>query len=153
MFQRVPLPFYSHNSYSNNIGTDVERTEESLRQDACSNNKEVIFAYCFTRDLHVFALRCRGLYGGNTLRYFKRIPHLCVLPKKTTQMPVERTSFTSSINAPFQQEWLSPLQLAVAILNGGNYVISVYFIAFLMHNYALITTQVGPFLSIMAWDN
>jgi hypothetical protein len=68
-------------------------------------------------------------------------------------MPVERTSFTSSINAPFQQEWLSPLQLAVAILNGGNYVISVYFIAFLMHNYALITTQVGPFLSIMAWDN
>jgi predicted MFS family arabinose efflux permease len=75
---------------------------------------------------------------------------IAILPKRTTDRPVEKSVFTSSITAPFRQKWLLPLLLAVAMVNGANYVVSVYFVAFLMQTYALTIAQVGPFLSLMA---
>jgi predicted MFS family arabinose efflux permease len=75
---------------------------------------------------------------------------VAILPKRAADKPSERTGFTSSITAPFTEKWLLPLLLAVGMLNGANYVIGVYFVAFLMQTYSLTTAQVGPFLSIMA---
>jgi predicted MFS family arabinose efflux permease len=78
------------------------------------------------------------------------ISAIVIVPKRGADRPTEKSGFKSSIAAPFKDKWLPPLLLAVAMLNGANYVITVYFIAFLMQSYSLTTAQVGPLLSAMA---
>lgn len=75
---------------------------------------------------------------------------LIILPKQVSEAPKERIHFAASISGLFREKWLAPLLVAVAMLNGANYVITVYFVAFLMQTYSLTAAQVGPFLSVMA---